>query len=150
MAVYDGTFGWDKEKEAVLKNINMRVPYGKFTMVVGPVGCGKSTLLKALLGEVSAMEGSVYVASLEIAFCDQTPWHMNGTVQSSILGVAEFDERWYTAVIRACALDEDLRRLPRGDQTWIGSKGIALSGGQSQRIVSSTAASFSRAFCCMC
>lgn len=38
-------------------------------------------------------------------------------------------------MIEACALEVDLKRLPKGDRTQIGSNGIALSGGQSQRIV---------------
>ncbi|KAF2731990.1 ABC multidrug transporter-like protein [Polyplosphaeria fusca] len=131
-----GYFGWDQAKrpEGWLQSINMTVPRAKITMVVGPVGCGKSTLLKAILGELPVMGGTVQLSSLRIALCDQTPWHMNGTVQQSIVGVSDFDQRWYASVVRSCALDEDLRQLPQGDQTQIGSKGIALSGGQSQRI----------------
>ncbi|KAJ4299242.1 hypothetical protein N0V90_004486 [Kalmusia sp. IMI 367209] len=134
--IENGYFGWDKEKQPMgcLQAINMVVPRGKITMVVGPVGCGKSTLLKAILGELPVMGGTVQLSSMRIALCDQTPWHVNGTVQQSITGVSEFDQRWYAAVVRSCALDEDLRQLPQGDQTQIGSKGIALSGGQSQRI----------------
>ncbi|KAF2873543.1 P-loop containing nucleoside triphosphate hydrolase protein [Massariosphaeria phaeospora] len=131
-----GYFGWDKEKQPMgwLQSINMTVPRAKITMVVGPVGCGKSTLLKAVLGELPVMGGTLQMSSLRVAFCDQTPWHMNGTVQQTIVGVSDFDQRWYASVVRSCALDEDLRQLPQGDQTQIGSKGIALSGGQSQRI----------------
>ena len=136
--IQDGCFGWDKEKQpsGCLQSINTTVPREKLTMLVGPVGCGKSTLLKAILGELPMIEGTVQLCSLKIAYCDQTPWHMNGTVQKSIIAVSEFDQGWYTSVIRACALQEDLHQLPQGDQTQIGSKGIALSGGQSQRIVS--------------
>ncbi|KAF2742355.1 P-loop containing nucleoside triphosphate hydrolase protein [Sporormia fimetaria CBS 119925] len=131
-----GFFGWDKEKQpqGVLQNIHMTVPRAKITMVVGPVGCGKSTLLKAILGELPVMGGTVQISSLRIALCDQTVWHINGTVQQAIIGISDFDQRWYAAVVRSCALDEDLRNLPQGDQTQIGSKGIALSGGQSQRL----------------
>ena len=136
IVVENGSFGWDKEKEPLLQSISLKVPREKLTMLVGPVGCGKSTLLKALLGEVPSMKGTIQVSASRISYCDQTPWHMNGTVQESIIAVAEFDGQWYTSVINACALDEDLRQLPRGDQTVIGSSGIALSGGQSQRIVS--------------
>jgi len=136
IVVVNGSFGWDKDKAPLLQSINLTVPREKLTMLVGPVGCGKSTLLKALLGEVPSMQGTIQVSASRIAYCDQTPWHMNGTVQESIVAVAEFDAEWYTSVIHACALDEDLRQLPRGDQTVIGSSGIALSGGQSQRIVS--------------
>lgn len=139
VVIENGQFGWDKTKqpEGCLQAINMTVPRGKVTMIVGPVGCGKSTLLKAILGEVPVMEGTVHLSSMRIALCDQTSWHVNSTVQQSIVGVSDFDQRWYVAVVRSCALDEDLRQLPQGDQTQIGSKGIALSGGQSQRIVRS-------------
>ncbi|ORY11757.1 hypothetical protein BCR34DRAFT_455438, partial [Clohesyomyces aquaticus] len=134
--IEDGFFGWDKEHhpEGWLQSINMQVPRAKVTMVVGPVGCGKSTLLKAILGELEVSKGLVQISSLRIALCDQTPWHMNRTVQQSIVGVSDFDQRWYASVVRSCALDEDLRQFPSGDQTILGSKGIALSGGQSQRI----------------
>ncbi|CAI6342532.1 unnamed protein product [Periconia digitata] len=136
VVVENGSFGWDKEKQpsGLLSDINMVVPRAKITMIVGPVGCGKSTLLKAILGELPVMDGTVHLSTLRIALCDQTPWHVNGTVQQSIVGISDFDQKWYAAVIRSCALDEDLRLLPQGDQTQIGSKGIALSGGQSQRI----------------
>lgn len=135
--IENGVFGWDKDKqpEGCLQSMNMTVPRAKITMLVGPVGCGKSTLLKAILGELPVMDGVIQLSSLRIALCEQTPWHMNGTVQQSIVGVSDFDGRWYASVVRSCALDEDLRQLPQGDQTQIGSKGIALSGGQSQRIV---------------
>jgi ATP-binding cassette subfamily C (CFTR/MRP) protein 1 len=135
-AVYGGDFGWGTSREPLLREVNIMIPCDNFTMIVGPVGCGKSTLLKALLGEVPLLSGHVQCSSSEIAFCDQTPWHMNGTVQESIIGVSGLDEAWYTTVVHSCALDDDLRQLPRGDKTSIGSKGISLSGGQSQRIVS--------------
>jgi ATP-binding cassette subfamily C (CFTR/MRP) protein 1 len=136
VVIENGLFGWDKDKPSgILQGISMIVPRGKITMVVGPVGCGKSTLLKAVLGELPVMGGTLQLSSLRIALCDQTAWHVNGTVQQSITGSSAYDLRWYSSVVRSCALDEDLRQLPQGDQTQIGSKGIALSGGQSQRIV---------------
>jgi ATP-binding cassette subfamily C (CFTR/MRP) protein 1 len=134
ITIQDGNFGWDTEKSPLLQSINIIVPKEKVTMIVGPVGCGKSTLLKAILGEVPTMQGTIQLSSLEAGFCDQTPWHMNGTVQQSIIGVLDLEPIWYQTVIHACALDEDLNQLSQGDQTPIGSKGISLSGGQSQRI----------------
>ncbi|OCL14026.1 putative multidrug resistance protein MDR [Glonium stellatum] len=134
ISVRGGSFGWDPEKEPLLKNITMNVPRQKLTIVVGPVGCGKSTLLKALLGEVPTLAGTVQISSASVAYCEQTPWHMNESIQQSIIAASGFDEKWYTTVLRACALEQDFKQLPRGDQTIIGSKGAALSGGQSQRI----------------
>jgi ABC-type multidrug transport system fused ATPase/permease subunit len=132
--IKDASFGYDKNEKPVLSNIDAVVPSGKLTLVVGPVGSGKSTFLKAILGEVGIMEGSVHVSNPDIAFCDQTPWHMNGTVRDSIIAFSHPDERWYQKVLEVCALKQDLAQLPKGDLSTIGSKGIVLSGGQSQRV----------------
>lgn len=134
-SIQNGSFSWASDKEPVLKNVNLTVPRGSFTMIIGPSGCGKSTLLKALLGEIPCGDGKVEVSLASVAFCDQTPWHMNGTIKDSVVAMSDYDPKWYASVIQACALEEDLSQFPRGDRSVIGSKGIALSGGQSQRIV---------------
>ncbi|KAF2177348.1 hypothetical protein K469DRAFT_755155 [Zopfia rhizophila CBS 207.26] len=132
--VCDGSFGWDKEKEPILRGINLTIPPGRLTIIIGPVGCGKSTLLKSLLGEVPVAKGAVTVPDFSIAYCDQAPWHMNGTIRESVVGFSQFNQQWYDSVIGACALDVDLSRMPYGDQTMIGTRGIVLSGGQGQRV----------------
>ncbi|KAB8238859.1 putative ABC multidrug transporter [Aspergillus alliaceus] len=134
VTINNGAFGWDTQKEPLLKNLTITIPRQTFTMLVGPSGCGKSTLLKAILGEVPCLDGTIWLLSECISYCDQTPWHMNGSIKQSIVAMSGLDEDWYLSVIHACALAEDFEQLPRGDQTIIGSKGIALSGGQSQRI----------------
>ncbi|KAK4238509.1 hypothetical protein C8A03DRAFT_43740 [Achaetomium macrosporum] len=141
ITVRNADFGWEpaaKEKAPLLRGITMAVPWHKLTMVVGPVGCGKSTLLQAVLGEVPALNagagGAVRLGSLSIAYCAQSPWHMNGTVRQAIVGCEAWDEKWYARVVHACALRRDFRELPMGDSSRIGSGGVALSGGQSQRI----------------
>ena len=128
-------FGFDPKAEPILEGIRMTLPGRSFSMIVGPSGSGKSILLKGLLGEVPCLEGKVKMSSESIAYCDQTPWHMNGTIRDSITAMSEFDLLWYTTVIRACALEQDLAQWPQADQAVIGSRGVALSGGQSQRIV---------------
>jgi ATP-binding cassette, subfamily C (CFTR/MRP), member 1 len=133
--IQEASFGWDTEQDPLLKNISFTLPTSKLTLLVGPVGCGKSTLLKAVLGEVPCSQGCIRVSSESFAFCDQTPWHTNETIRNSILALGSFEEKWYQAVIRACALEEDLHQLPKGDETVIGSNGVALSMGQSQRVV---------------
>lgn len=135
IAVQEADFGWDPAKQHLLRGITLSMPWQSVTMVVGPVGCGKSTLLLALLGEVPILAGSVRLGSTSVAYCAQKPWHMNGTVRQAIVGSAQFDENWYTRVVRACALVRDFTELPMGDSTQLGSGGTAISGGQSQRIV---------------
>ncbi|KAL3441173.1 P-loop containing nucleoside triphosphate hydrolase protein [Aspergillus insuetus] len=134
LMVQGASFGWDPNADPILENITLTFPGRSFSVIVGPSGSGKSILLKGLLGEVPCLEGKVKLSSDSIAYCDQTPWHMNGTIRDSITAMSEFDLLWYTTVIRACALEQDLAQWPQGDQAVIGSRGVALSGGQSQRI----------------
>ncbi|KAI9041611.1 putative ABC multidrug transporter [Aspergillus affinis] len=134
ITIQRASFGWEMEKDPLLKDLTITIPRESFSVIVGPSGCGKSTLLKAILGETPCLSGSLALSSQSVAYCDQVPWHMNATIKDSIVAMSCYDEKWYKSVIAACALVEDFRQLPRGDQTVIGSKGVALSGGQSQRI----------------
>lgn len=135
ISVVDGTFSWKNSSQIILEDINIAVTGGSLTMVIGPVGCGKSTLLKSFLGETRVSKGFVYVSSREMSFCDQTPWLYNATVRENIIGISDFDPLWYETVVNACGLRKDMEDLPCGDETALGSKGIAFSGGQKQRIV---------------
>ncbi len=136
IASMHGKLQLGKDTERILNIADWKIKRRTFTLLLGPVGCGKSTVLKGLLGELPGFEGSVNVASRGVAFCDQVPWLPNGTFRDIVLEDLDFDQVWYQSVIRACALDEDLRQWPQGDQSVIGSKGTTLSGGQKQRAVS--------------
>jgi ATP-binding cassette, subfamily C (CFTR/MRP), member 1 len=137
IAIENATIKASSSAEFAVHNVTINMRKSSITMIVGPVGCGKSTLLKALLGEVTCISGSITIADTRIAYCAQTPWLPNGTVQQAICGYesnATADEKWYTHVVQACALDVDIAKLADGDQTVIGSGGATLSGGQKQRI----------------
>lgn len=138
ITIRDGQFGWKSGEDEVplLKDVNVTVQTSKLTVVIGPVGCGKTSLLKAILGETPVAQGSVLLSTREMSFCDQSPWLTNQTLQANITAFSKYDATWYSSVIRACALDQDLAHLPEGDQSMVGSKGITLSGGQKQRVVS--------------
>jgi len=128
--------GWGSDKPAVLQSMNFEIQPSTLTIIIGPVGCGKSTLLGALLGETPDYDGYLRVAATDVAYCGQTPWLTNKTLKDNVIGESLFDAQWYSTVIRACALEQDLHVLPLGDQSMLGSKGATLSGGQKQRIVS--------------
>ncbi|KAI9744668.1 MAG: hypothetical protein M1818_002197 [Claussenomyces sp. TS43310] len=134
--ISEANIRWANADEMVLHNINLAIRRDSLTMVIGPVGCGKSTLMKAILGETRISEGTIDVSCSDVAFCDQSPWLTYGTIRENITGMTDtaFDEAWYTTVLYACALEKDLEQLLAGDQSMVGSKGIALSGGQRQRL----------------
>jgi ABC-type bacteriocin/lantibiotic exporter with double-glycine peptidase domain len=135
--ITDGAFGWDEHSDPVIQNINLRIPSGSLVLVVGPVGCGKSTLLKAMLGEVPQSTGIVKLSRQKIAYCDQTPWIVNGTFKENITMFSDPDDLLYSTALHACGLQHDLTQLSGGDSSNLGSKGITLSGGQKQRLVTS-------------
>lgn len=125
-------------QKPVLKDFSTAIERGETAMVVGPTGAGKSTLLRAILGEIELLSGSLYVEPGSIAYCDQTPWIWNATIQQNIVGNSDVDSELYDSILETCLLKQDLRRLLNGDQTHAGSNGANLSSGQKHRVVSAS------------
>jgi len=86
-----------------------------------------------ILNELIPSKGKCTVKG-EIAYASQEPWIFSGTVRQNILCGMELDVVRYSQVIQASALEFDLSKIPRGDETQVGEKGISLSGGQKARI----------------
>ena len=133
-----------------LIDMNVQFHVDRLNIIAGPTGSGKTSLLMALLGEMTLLEGSVYLPgglsredlrpdpgtglTNSIAYCAQQAWLVNDSIKENILFAAPFDETRYRSVLAACALERDLEILDGGDATLVGEKGITLSGGQKQRI----------------
>ncbi|KAK2960698.1 Multidrug resistance-associated protein [Blattamonas nauphoetae] len=122
-----------KSRSTVLTDINLQIPTGSLTMVVGGVGSGKSSLAAAITGDIERSNGTVCLKG-SIASCPQVAWITNSTVRGNIVFGMPFDEAKYADVIRVCAMEKDLQTLAAGDETAIGEKGVNLSGGQKARI----------------
>lgn len=134
LVVHEADFSSNRTA-SVLSNLSLKLPRGSLTLVVGPVGSGKSMLLKAILGELHCTKGYMQMqTSLKISYCDAHSWVRHKTIQENILGPLEYNDEWYKTVIRACSLKDDIKRLPQGHHTLIGSNGTSVSGGQRQRI----------------
>ncbi|XP_078671973.1 ATP-binding cassette sub-family C member 10-like [Branchiostoma floridae x Branchiostoma belcheri] len=119
-----------------LEGISLTVPKGQLVGVVGAVGSGKSSLLAAITAEMERQDGRISVANLAGGFglAAQEAWIQQTTVRNNILFGREMDTGLYERVIRACALEEDLKILPSGDLTEVGENGVTLSGGQKARL----------------
>uniref|UniRef100_A0A8C2C7U6 ATP-binding cassette, sub-family C (CFTR/MRP), member 8 n=1 Tax=Cyprinus carpio TaxID=7962 RepID=A0A8C2C7U6_CYPCA len=155
--ITNGYFSWT-DGTPTLSNVNIKIPFGQLTMIVGQVGCGKSSLLLAALGEMQKISGTVIWNRLHtlddegnesptdaaaewdirkrgaVAYASQKPWLLNTTLAENITFEMPLIKQRYRAVIEACSLEPDIDILPQGDQTEIGERGIILSGGQRQRI----------------
>ncbi|XP_072179239.1 ATP-binding cassette sub-family C member 9-like [Diadema setosum] len=135
--ITDGNFTWDPASTSqILHDINVDIPAGKLTMIVGAVGSGKSSLIQAILEEMTTITGSVQLNKDHhtVAFAAQKAWLVNSSLRENIVFGHPFRESRYQKVLDACALKSDIDMLPAGDETEIGEKGINLSGGQKQRV----------------
>ncbi|XP_022105344.1 ATP-binding cassette sub-family C member 9-like [Acanthaster planci] len=135
--ITNGNFTWEKASSIpVISDINVDIPAGKLTMVIGSVGSGKSSLVSAIQGEMTTLSGTVQFneGTTSIAYAAQKAWLINSTFQGNVLFGKELDTKKYKKTIDVCALKPDIEILPGGDQTEIGEKGINMSGGQKQRI----------------
>ena len=105
--------------------------------IVGATGAGKSSLLQAILGEMPLKEasGDAQVSHKKpLSFMPQQPWIFNATLRHNILFGEHYSEAHYNECIRCCSLGQDLENLSSRDQTRVGEKGVALSGGQKARV----------------
>ena len=131
----------------VLKNLNMHIPKGKVTAIVGASGSGKTTLMKLLLKFYPPSEGDVLVDGINLQDLSAQLWRNScGTVMQegfvfsdsiarniAVDGERIQEDRLYNAV-QLANLQEDIARLPLGYNTRIGNAGSGLSGGQKQRM----------------
>jgi len=93
----------------------------------------QSTLLNAILGELPLVYGNCRVQG-KVAYAPQEAWIFSGTIRENILCGSQYNEQRYRQVMEAAALERDFTLLPKGDQTFMGERGISLSGGQKARV----------------
>jgi len=132
----------------VLKNVNIQIPLGKTTAIVGHSGSGKSTLLNLLLGFYKPTKGQIKVGGQDLNSLQMKTWRRACGVVSQegflfsdtiLNNIAESDDYPdVQKVINAAnmaQLGDFLSNMPQGIHTRIGSQGYGLSQGQKQRIL---------------
>lgn len=132
-----------------LDRIDLEVPAGEWTAIVGASGAGKTTLANVLLGLRVPDRGAVSVGGVALVDLDPEAWHgriawvpqqpasLRGTVRELATlgsGTAPPSEAGVWAALRSVALDEEVRALPDGLDTLIGPGGQGLSAGQRRRL----------------
>jgi ABC-type transport system involved in cytochrome bd biosynthesis fused ATPase/permease subunit len=101
-------------------------------------GSGKSTLLEIISGGTLTLKFVISISRdfTHAAYCEQSPWLPNETIQNVIIGAERFESAWFADVISLCCLTKDIADLEKGINTFVGTDGTGLSGGQKKRIVS--------------
>lgn len=143
------TFRYDRyASQPTLDTINLSIPNGKVTAIVGASGSGKTTLLKLLLGYYEPQEGAIEVAGRGLQEYNLSWWRsqcgavmQEGFLFSDTIGrnIAISDAEPNLARIRLAAnvacIAEYIESLPLGYNTMIGRDGQGISQGQRQRIL---------------
>ena len=135
-------------QQNVLSDVNLQIPEGKVTAIVGSSGSGKTTLLKLLLGLYQPTAGTIYVGHVPIPTFDAHAWRrrcgvvmQDGHIFSSTLarniapGDDPIDSLRLQSAISLASLDDYVIGLPLGVETRLGEDGQGLSGGQRQRVL---------------
>lgn len=132
----------------VLNDINLVIPEGKITAIVGTSGSGKTTLIKLLLGYYNPVEGVITVGGSDLQHFSLRWWRSQcGAVmqdgyifsESIARNIAvddeEIDKARLLLAARIANIEEFIERLPLKYNTVIGPDGQGISQGQRQRIL---------------
>lgn len=139
---YDGVAG-----EAILHAVDIEVPAGRTTAIVGPSGGGKSTVADLVVGLLTPDEGRVLVDGVpleggrvqawrrRIGYVNQDTFLFNDTIRANLLLMRpEATEADLRDALRAASSALFVEALPEGLDTVVGDRGVRLSGGERQRI----------------
>lgn len=138
-------FGYgDKE---VLHGIDLDIPSGKVTALVGPSGSGKSTIAKLVASLWDVGDGSITLGGVDlrelssedynrqVAYVSQDSFLFNTTVRENIrMGRPGASDAEVEAVARDSGCYDFIMELEHGFDTVVGGSGAHLSGGERQRI----------------
>jgi len=140
-------FKYNLEEKDVLKNINIHMPGGKMTSLVGHSGSGKSTLLKLIArfydaqsGDIFIDEQSIYkikIKSLrnQISLVSQDTTLFDDTIKNNIAyAKKDASDEEIIAASRFSYSHDFIDKLPNKYETIIGENGVRLSGGEKQRL----------------
>jgi ATP-binding cassette subfamily B protein len=132
----------------VIDGIELKVPEGKITAIVGSSGSGKTTLMKLLLKFYQPVEGAIKVGGINMSQVPANEWRSqcgvvmqdgyifsDTIIRNIALSEEEFDHDKIKQAVRIANIQEFIESLPLGYNTKIGGNGIGISQGQKQRLL---------------
>ena len=134
--------------KSILNNINISIPNGQVTAIVGASGSGKTTLLKLILGFYAPIKGDIILGNISLNDCNLSWWRSQcgAVMQEGYLfsdtiakNIAISDDNPNIERIRYAArianISVYIEALPLAYNTLIGQDGQGISPGQRQRIL---------------
>lgn len=140
-------FTYPGKQTEVFRDLDLVIPAGKMTALVGPSGGGKTTLTDLLAGLRRPQRGAILfdgtesgefdISSLRrrVAFVSQDAALFNASVRYNLLfSKPDATEEDLWDVLEKARAADFVRALPGGLETVIGERGTQVSGGQRQRL----------------
>jgi ABC-type multidrug transport system fused ATPase/permease subunit len=131
-----------------LKNISFNVQPGQLVALLGGSGSGKSTLASLISRFYDVTAGRITVDGTDVrdvtlvslrknvGIAQQDVFLFSASIRYNIAyGVPDASMEQITAAAKAAQIDDFIQSLPKGYDTWVGERGVTLSGGEKQRIV---------------
>ena len=141
------TLSYEGQVNSALKEVNIHIPHGKTTALVGPSGSGKSSILNLIPRFYDPDTGNVKIDNQDIkhqtisslrssiALVSQEPILFDMTIHDNIrYGRPEATKEEVIEAAKAAAAHDFITQLPNQYETIVGEKGYSLSGGQKQRL----------------
>jgi len=130
-----------------LSNISFDVKPGQLVALLGGSGSGKSTIANLISRFYDVTNGRITVDDVDIrdvtlnslrknvGISQQDIFLFSGTIRDNIAyGAVDADMQQIEAVSKAAQLHDFVQNLPDGYDTWVGERGLTLSGGEKQRL----------------
>ena len=120
-------------QKVVLKNLNLTIPDGAKIGIIGESGSGKTTLIKLLSGLYEVQQGKIFTEG-KMSVVMQGNKLFPFTIRENITCGHEIPDEQICEAVRIAQLEEWIKSLPEGLETFTGVRGDNVSGGQAQRI----------------
>ena len=130
----------------VLKDINLKIERGMTLAIVGGTGSGKSTLVNLIPRIRQAERGTIFIDGVDIqdiplnvlrsniGFVEQEPFLFSDYLRNNITyGLETANDEEVKDAAHTADLLEQIEEFPDGLETFLGERGITISGGQRQR-----------------
>ncbi|MCY3911350.1 MAG: ATP-binding cassette domain-containing protein [bacterium] len=143
----DVTFGYNRSRPPLIKNLSLALKPGQRVAVVGPSGSGKSTLSRLVTGILHPWSGEILldgrprdeipdeVLAGSVSMVDQHIFLFSATVRDNLtLWNPAVPDDDMVAAARDAAIHDDILRRPRGYSALVEEDGVNFSGGQRQRL----------------